>query len=67
MKIVIFFGIEFSFSFKMSQLPLFEKKKKEEKKEDIPVSSKTGGWQRVGIIFNFKFICSIQLVLVKSL
>lgn len=51
----------------MSQLPLFEKKKKEEKKEDIPVSSKTGGWQRVGIISNFKFICSIQLVLVKSL
>lgn len=35
----------------MSQLPIFEKKKEKEKKEEIPVSSSTGGWQRVFSLF----------------
>lgn len=40
----------------MESLPVFEKKPDQKKKEEIPVSSSTGGWQRVCIIRFFGYV-----------
>lgn len=40
----------------MESLPVFEKKIDQTKKEEIPVSSSTGGWQRVCFIYLFGYI-----------